>query len=586
MLEYLLSGLDDGVIVYDYQEQRNLVVNEALSRLSGYKLADLKDDPTLWFKLIEADDRDEVLLLTRTIKANDWVELTYRIKTADTHIKWIKSKFLLFDDAGTGKLLLLNIVKDVTDRKQVDLNLEKALNDYRVLFDKNLTPMWVYELPSLRILKVNEAAIEHYGFSEEEFLSMTIRDIRPRIDLALFNEYLYRKGFGKKFYGFNHGGIWRHRTKAGETIYAEITGHELPYGDTRCRIIIATDVTQRVQREEEISQRELELQRTIEKLDTFIESITDVLFITDKNWNFTRVNRAFEQITGMAPHDVIGKNIWTLFNSLKGTDFETYFLNAVAKNESIQREEFIEVLGRWGRITIYPSAEGLTVFIKDITFERAIKEEINWTKNNLEALINNTDDLIWSIDRQERYVYMNHAYREKVKEITGIYPQRGDYMKYPESMSEEDIAERRLLYKRAFDGERFTLRREIQHAVTGKHYHAETSYNPITDATGRVTGVGCFARDITRRLVAEKAIMLQNNQLKHIASLSSHELRRPVASMIGLLNILDLEDLNNPENVQILTHLQTVGKEIDEVIHKIVETTFIENLIDNDIMLD
>jgi signal transduction histidine kinase len=103
------------------------------------------------------------------------------------------------------------------------------------------------------------------------------------------------------------------------------------------------------------------------------------------------------------------------------------------------------------------------------------------------------------------------------------------------------------------------------------------SFNPIYRATkDEIIGVGCFARDITERLKTEEALIEQNERLKNIASLSSHELRRPVASMIGLLNIIDRDNFSNPENEQIIEHLVTVTHEIDEVIRLIVNKTFID----------
>jgi len=596
MLEYLLSGLDEGVFVYDYKEQKNLRVNGAITQISGYKASDFKKDPKLWFKLIEPDDKDEVILRTETIKPNEWIELTYRIKTANEHTKWVKSKLLLFGEAETGDTTLINIIKDVTDQKLVNYNLRESLGDYSVLFDQSPSPMWLYEVPSLRILKVNEAAIEHYGYSEREFLERTIRDLRPRIDLAKFNEYLYRRGYSKNSYGVNHGGIWRHQNKNGETLYAEITGHEIKYENNSCRIIIARDVTERIKSEAEIIRREKlltkqasteqEIKLTIEKLNTFIESITDVLFVIDKRWKFIRVNCAFEKITHEERSAIIGRSIWDVFADLKGTLVETSLRQAVTENISIQIEEYIEVFGIWTGISAYPSAEGLTVFIRDITFEKAIQEEIAWTKDNLEALINNTDDLIWSIDNHERYVYMNQAYRNRVKEVSGKYPERGDHIYAVMHLTEKGEEDRRAYYERAFSGERYTLRRETVDPISGKIYHSEINFNPIFNSSGQITGIGCFARDITKRLIAEKAIMIQNNQLKHMASLSSHELRGPVASMMGLINILDLHDLSNPQNLEVLRHLQTVSQEIDEVIHQIVNKTFVENLIGTDIKLN
>jgi signal transduction histidine kinase len=63
-----------------------------------------------------------------------------------------------------------------------------------------------------------------------------------------------------------------------------------------------------------------------------------------------------------------------------------------------------------------------------------------------------------------------------------------------------------------------------------------------------------------------------------IASLTSHELRRPVASMLGLINIMDRENFFNPDNREIIEHLLTVSNEIDEVIRLIVDKTFIDTL--------
>jgi signal transduction histidine kinase len=102
----------------------------------------------------------------------------------------------------------------------------------------------------------------------------------------------------------------------------------------------------------------------------------------------------------------------------------------------------------------------------------------------------------------------------------------------------------------------------------------EISFNPIFNEKKEVTGIGCFARNITDRLKIEKAIVDQNERLRHIASLTSHELRRPVASMLGLINIMDRANFYNPDNKEIIEHLLTVGNEIDEVIRLIVDKTF------------
>ena len=104
----------------------------------------------------------------------------------------------------------------------------------------------------------------------------------------------------------------------------------------------------------------------------------------------------------------------------------------------------------------------------------------------------------------------------------------------------------------------------------------EISFNPIYKIKGDVTGAGCFARDITAWLETEKAMVDQNERLRNIASVTSHELRRPVASMLGLINIMDRENFFNPDNKEIIEHLLIVGNEIDQVIRLIVDKSFME----------
>jgi PAS domain S-box-containing protein len=205
-------------------------------------------------------------------------------------------------------------------------------------------------------------------------------------------------------------------------------------------------------------------------------------------------------------------------------------------------------------------------------------EEIAWTKNNLEALINNTEDYIWSIDREGKYVYMNSAYRRRITGMVGTMPNEGDDAYIHSGSSNKVRNEWRGYYQRALSGERYITGHQSPDPVTKLITFFEVSFNPIyRKSKNEIIGVGCFARDITERLKTEEALIEQNERLKNIASLSSHELRRPVASMLGLLNIIDKENFSNPENEQIIEHLHTVGNEIDEVIRLIVNKTFIDN---------
>ena len=118
---------------------------------------------------------------------------------------------------------------------------------YRLLFDSNPVPMWVFERKTLRFLAVNEAATRQYGFSSQEFLTMTIADIRPEVDIPALLE-----ATPKSSNGLQEAEIWRHRKKNGTIIDVEIVGHDLNFHGIDAELIAARDITDRKRAEEQV----------------------------------------------------------------------------------------------------------------------------------------------------------------------------------------------------------------------------------------------------------------------------------------------------------------------------------------------
>ncbi len=118
-----------------------------------------------------------------------------------------------------------------------------SLEQYRLMFERNPHPMWVYDRDTLAFIAVNDAAVAHYGYSRDEFLGMTIEDIRPTEDLPALAENLtdYERAPGS----FEMAGCWRHRKKDAAIIEVEISSHELPFAGRRGKVVLAHDVTAR-----------------------------------------------------------------------------------------------------------------------------------------------------------------------------------------------------------------------------------------------------------------------------------------------------------------------------------------------------
>lgn len=134
------------------------------------------------------------------------------------------------------------------------LREEEALREseerHRLLFQSNPLPMWVFDLETLRVLTVNEAAVRHYGYSEAEFLASTIKDIRPLEVLPQLEEALTRARAGNE----RVSELARHRKKNGEIIEVEVSANSLVFGGREARLVLAVDVTKRLR--DEIALRE------------------------------------------------------------------------------------------------------------------------------------------------------------------------------------------------------------------------------------------------------------------------------------------------------------------------------------------
>ena len=201
-------------------------------------------------------------------------------------------------------------------------------------------------------------------------------------------------------------------------------------------------------------------------------------------------------------------------------------------------------------------------------------EELIWIKNNMEALINNTEDMIWSVDREARYVYMNRSCRANFEQLSGIAAIEGDYAYQKNAYSNDLTNVWEKYYTRALSGERYSIIHECIAAKTNESCTFEINFNPIYKKSGEIIGAGCFARNITHKLKTDKAILEQNAKLRNIAALTSHELRGPVASLLGLITVLDRENLTHPDNLEIIDLIYDVSTEVDSVIKQIVDNAF------------
>src|SRR5882757_4474513 len=175
--------------------------------------------------------------------------------------------------------------------------LLRSQEQQRFLFDSIPHPVWVYEPKTLAIKDVNQSAVGSYGYSREEFQSLTIKDLRPEEDIPALMESVQTTPNGSQA-----AGIWRHRKKNGELIDVEITSGSVAYDGKEARLVVATDITERKKAEEA-------LQSSEQKFRGLLQAAPDAMVIANREGEIVLVNSQTEKMFGYTRSDLLNQKV-------------------------------------------------------------------------------------------------------------------------------------------------------------------------------------------------------------------------------------------------------------------------------------
>jgi PAS domain S-box-containing protein len=302
-------------------------------------------------------------------------------------------------------LLVCGFTSAVRARTAAREALLAAEEHYRTLFEKSPLPMWVYDLESLRFLAVNEAAIEHYGYSGDEFLSMTIKDIRPEEDIPAALLADVRKPAPRL--GFS--GIWRHRKKDGTLIQVEITSQGILWEGRAARLAFAADVTERKQAEEALRESE-------SKFRALADTVTCAIIVYQGE-HFWYVNRRAQEFTGYTEQEFLRMRFWEIVHP----DFREEIRQrgfARQRGEAVPSRYELCILTKHGesrwldvsatRVEYEGESAGLLTAV-DITERKRAEREIRESHERFEFVTRATNDAVWDWDLVTNGVCWNEA---------------------------------------------------------------------------------------------------------------------------------------------------------------------------------
>ncbi|HEY8931655.1 MAG TPA: PAS domain-containing protein [Mucilaginibacter sp.] len=344
-------------------------------------------------------------------------------------------------------------------RKQ-QYRLIRSEKQYRNLFDSNPNPMWIYDKGTLAFIAINDAAVVKYGYSRDEFLKMTIRDIRPAEDNAPLDATLKNDSHSIK-----EVGLWRHIRKSGEIFTVSIVSHPVWFDRRSCNMVMATDVT------------------------------------------------------------------------------------AIVHNEKMLREAYLKE--------------------KELSEELAVNYELirqSQEENRVMAhVIDKINNLVLIVKEDGLISWCNRAFTDftgyPLNEIAGRPPR--EILPGPQTDPETIARLRESVNQKAFFSDEL-----INYKKNGEPYWTQLTISPIYNEDGNFQFFMSVETVITERKEKEQKILAQHVALQKVAWSNSHELRRPVCTIIGLVAVLKDAD-NEKDRDHCLTALEKCARELDDLVRQI-----------------
>ncbi len=502
------------------REGQFLYASPSMERLMGYTPEEL--DGTDSFAHVHPEDLAPVLeTLQEAIKHPDrTVKTQFRYQKKDG--TWRRLELIgqnRLDDPETGGLV--TNWRDVTDRWQAEEELRRSEEQYRLLFQDNPNPMWVFDFETLTFLEVNESAIQHYGYSRKEFLTMKMSDLR-----------VAEKSGRTKVTGLNHaehGCLWKHRRKDGTSLDVDVVWRPMAFRNHFAALTMVTDVTER-RRNEHRNQVFSKLSHRLSSATTAAEAATiiceasDALFAWD-DFALDLYSSEKDEVFSLLNITTVDEQRVKIPESSQSKSANTLIRRVVSKGA-----ELVHTPGPKGHATdtmLVPVRKGARII--GVLFVQSHLSGA-YTGQDLETLQTLADQCGGALDR----VYAEEALRESQQRFRDLFENSPDAIFVEDlngtvldvnlagcllnSLTREQLIGKNILTDLVPEARREEIRRDFEKMASGKWAQVESE---SLNAEGRVTPVEVRAsrieysgrpalllhvRDITERREAEAAL--------------------------------------------------------------------------------
>ena len=562
LLESITENLAEGIFM-GVLESKFLYVNDAFLKLSGYrslnevlklKLADFYVDNKHRLQIVKS------LQSSLTLKG---VEAWFRKKNGETFLGVVNVSLLKKKGRAD---YFVGSIRDITKEKVAEREKIESQNFLDNIINTVAAPIFVKDSHHRWIL-VNREFCNLIGRSKEELIGHSDDDFWPPNEAKVFikvdNEVLRtgRTIVNEEKVTSPNGKV--HDLLTIKSLYKNETGKKFIIG-------FITEIT-------EIRKAQQKIKQLHANLEAVMESANESIFAVDQKLNYTAFNKHHQKIMKLlynAEIEIGANKIQYLEQSREATWVKSELRKALKGNQYYS-DHVLHYPDYKGHIqTTYnpikddnANVKGVAVFVQDITQRKQFEDIIKSINSNLQAVMESTQDRILALDRNYRYITFNQSHAQSMRKQFGKDIKAGDnaLAGFPQAISQLTKREN----DKAFAGKSFKSQFELPDKSI-----LETSYNPIYNEQGKVTGSALFVRDVTDSRRTEDTLKALNEELisqnSHLAAQeqelkdalnelsernfeldqlmykTSHDLRSPLCSVVGLLNLADLD--SDPAN--------------------------------------
>jgi PAS domain S-box-containing protein len=439
--------------------------------------------------------------------------------------------------------------------------------DYSRLFEESPIPMFIYNTSSLKFLSVNAAAILYYGYNREEFLMMSLNNIRVKGDKRGATE-IRRVNALNSFY---ESGTHKHIKKNGEAFYVQVYSHTATFAGRTVKVMLAIDINKKVLAEKKNEELNNTIRDQKSSLDNILSSINDVIWSSyADDFTIVYVNEASRHVFGYAPSEVIGKNN-LFFEMIHPSDREEVRAawiklfkegNIIFECRIFHKDGSVKYIKN--DVVLIPASDGDAAIINgistDMTSERTIEETTKESARRVEAIFASITDSFFAVDDNWNFTYTNKAFEKTAGRKAADLNGKNIWESFP------GVDKLKFCYElKKAAAERVSVHFEDYMPMLKKWF--------TINAYPSKEGLSVYLRNITEEKNQLIKIQEQNEALKQISWMQSHKMRAPVASILALAEVFNKDKLSDPVNKEVIENIRIATSNLDNIIKDIVKKT-------------